>query len=69
MSGAVLLTPPEAAKRIGLSASTMAKLRCVGGGPRYVRLSVRRVGYAVEDLDLCLESRKFRVTSEYKQAA
>lgn len=40
----------DAAKHLGLSKSTMDKLRCFGGGPRYFKLG-RSVVYEVADLD------------------
>lgn len=40
----------EAADYVGLSKSTMDKLRCFGGGPRYFKLG-RAVVYAQTDLD------------------
>ena len=43
----------EAAKHVGLSTSTLAKLRVFGGGPRYAKLG-RRVVYASTDLDAWL---------------
>ena len=54
MSAAVLRTP-EAAKYIGLSISTMTKMRL--RGPRCV-------GYCVSDLDLWLEARRRASTSD-----
>jgi predicted DNA-binding transcriptional regulator AlpA len=40
----------EAAHYLGLSKSTLDKLRCFGGGPRYYKLG-KPVVYAVGDLD------------------
>jgi predicted DNA-binding transcriptional regulator AlpA len=45
-----ILTTPEAADYVGLSASQMAKLRCLGGGPRYAKLGAA-VRYSTADLD------------------
>jgi predicted DNA-binding transcriptional regulator AlpA len=40
----------QAAHHLGLSKSTLDKLRCFGGGPRYYKLG-RAVIYEVADLD------------------
>lgn len=39
------LRTPEAARLLALSPSTLAKLRCTGGGPEYIKLG-RAVAYA-----------------------
>jgi predicted DNA-binding transcriptional regulator AlpA len=57
------LTAREAAKILGLSASTLAKLRLGGTGPVYCKLG-RRVVYRSEDLAEWLESRLARDTSD-----
>lgn len=46
----------EAADYVGLSKSTLDKLRCFGGGPRYFKLG-RAVVYAKSDLDAWLASK------------
>ena len=47
------LNPNEAAEIVGLSTSTLAKLRCFGGGPRYFKLGngSGRVRYRRSDLE------------------
>lgn len=45
----------EAARFLGLSASTLEKMRCEGRGPRYIKLG-GRVFYRVPDLDAYLDS-------------
>lgn len=57
----------RAAKRLGLSKSTLAKMRLSGNGPPYVKLG-RRVGYLLSDLDEWVESNKFHSTAEYEVA-
>lgn len=61
----VFLQTPEAAKRIGLAAGTLEKMRSRGGGPAYLRLSPRRIVYAVNTLDTWAQAREFKSTSEY----
>jgi predicted DNA-binding transcriptional regulator AlpA len=52
-----MLNTPEAAAYCGSSASTLAKLRLYGGGPRFLRLG-RRVVYDVADLDTWLAAHR-----------
>jgi predicted DNA-binding transcriptional regulator AlpA len=57
------LSTREAAARLGISASTLAKLRCVGGGPVYAKLG-RRVVYGERDLDDWADARRRTSTSD-----
>jgi predicted DNA-binding transcriptional regulator AlpA len=52
-----------AARYVGLSESTLAKLRLNGNGPVYCKLG-RRVVYRPVDLDEWLQSRTARDTSD-----
>lgn len=64
-----LLTPTQAAARTRLAPSTLAKLRCRGGGPPFVKLGAR-VFYVVADLEAWLNSAAvFCSTSEYSAVA
>lgn len=47
----------EAAVYIRSSPSTLAKFRCFGGGPVYIRQSARKTLYRRTDLDRWLEDR------------
>ncbi len=58
-----LLSVGEAARRLGLSCSYLNKLRCVGGGPRYMKVG-RRVIYLEDDLNAWLASCRRRSTSD-----
>ena len=53
----------EAAAYLGVSSSWLAKLRCVGGGPRYAKIG-RRVTYAESDLDAWREQYLTTSTSD-----
>ena len=53
----------EAAAYIGISASTLNKLRVFGGGPVFLKLG-RRVAYDVADLDRWLDGKRRRSTSD-----
>ena len=43
---------------VGLSASALEKKRLSGGGPRFVRLGGRAVGYDIQDLDAWLDEQR-----------
>ena len=57
-----ILHTREAAQYLGLSYSTLTKLRLAGGGPCYVKLG-RRVGYRAEALEHWVAEREFPHTS------
>jgi len=56
----------DAAKRVGLSASTLAKLRLKGAGPAFSKLG-RRVVYRQQDLDEWILANRHPSTSEYER--
>lgn len=58
-----LLDAAAAAEFLGLSESTLAKLRLSGGGPQYCKLG-RRVVYRRDDLLEWVSARVRRSTSE-----
>ena len=57
------LSVQEAARFLGLSVSTLNKLRLSGNGPGYMKLG-RRVLYDVHDLEAWAAGRKRNHTSE-----
>jgi predicted DNA-binding transcriptional regulator AlpA len=59
------LTPPEAAKYLKSSTSTLAKLRVYGGGPTFCRLGGKAIRYRQVDLDSYMTSRTAASTAEY----
>lgn len=61
-----LLSAKDAAKELGLSASTLAKMRIYGGGPKYLKLG-RRVVYAPNDLATWLDTNRRVSTSDVKR--
>jgi predicted DNA-binding transcriptional regulator AlpA len=64
MTPSVTPLPVEAASRhVGLSVSTLNKLRVFGGGPVFLKLG-RRVAYDVADLDAWLATKRRRSTSD-----
>jgi predicted DNA-binding transcriptional regulator AlpA len=46
-----ILTTPQAADFLKLAVSTVEKLRCHGGGPKFIKLGSRRVAYLKADLE------------------
>lgn len=60
---AIRLGVDAAAHHIGLSVSTLNKLRVFGGGPVFLKLG-RRVAYDVADLDAWLATKRRRSTSD-----
>ncbi len=57
------LPPRDAARHLGLAPATLAKMRCVGGSPTFLRLG-RKIMYVRADLDAWLAARRVRHTSE-----
>ena len=53
----------DAARHTGLAISTMAKMRCRGGSPPFLRLG-RKVVYVRADLDTWLATRRAQSTSD-----
>jgi len=58
-----ILSPPEAARYLGLSVSTLAKMRCWGGGPEYIKMG-RKINYERQPLDDWKAQRRARNTSD-----
>lgn len=60
----LVLNASQVAERLGLSVSTLAKMRLSGVGPTYSKLG-RRVVYRLEDLESWIVKNRFQSTSEY----
>ncbi len=58
------LRPPAAAEYLGLSASTLAKMRLRGDGPIFYKAGSRVVVYDLADLESWLTARKRSSTSD-----
>jgi predicted DNA-binding transcriptional regulator AlpA len=67
MTPSTKMRVPEAARYLGLAQSTLNKMRCFGGGPRFAKAGPRVVIYDRCDLDEWLEDRTCRSTSEYQR--
>lgn len=57
------LTPPEAAAFTRLAVQTLAKMRCAGGGPQFVKIC-RRVVYPRVSLQAWMDARVRSSTSD-----
>jgi hypothetical protein len=68
MTAPTYLATPGAAKHLGTPEGWLKKRRVIGGGPPYLRLSPRRIVYAVDELDAWARGRAFHSTSEYPTA-
>jgi hypothetical protein len=60
------LSVKEAAAYIPCGESTLNNMRCIGGGPRYIKLG-KRVLYDTRDLDQWLEDHKLVSTCDVQQ--
>jgi predicted DNA-binding transcriptional regulator AlpA len=58
------LRVPEAAAYLGLSLSTLAKMRLRGDGPAYAKAGTKIVLYDIGELNTWLAARTRRSTSE-----
>lgn len=61
-----LLTDAQAAERLHVARQTLAKWRCQGKGPRYVKIG-RRALYDEADLDAFIAGRKYQSTAAQSQ--
>ena len=59
-----VLRQPAASDYVGLAQSTLEKKRLDGTGPRFIRIGIRAVGYAIEDLDAYIDARRRASTSD-----
>ena len=59
-----LLDVREAALRLGLSKSTLDKMRCLGRGPRFIRATDRAIRYDPADLEAFAADRRRQSTSQ-----
>lgn len=64
-----ILTQKEAGEYLGISPLTLANWRVSGRGPLFVRLSPRKIGYRISDLEQWLAERVFASTTEADQVA
>lgn len=67
MTNLSILNADDASQKLGISKSTLAKMRLDGTGPAYSKLG-RRVVYRVEDLEDWVKANRFQSTSDYRPA-
>ncbi|GAM01978.1 helix-turn-helix transcriptional regulator [Sphingomonas parapaucimobilis] len=58
-----LLSPAEAAPRVGVAAKTLANWRVLGRGPKFIRAGVK-IAYDPADIEAWKASNRFGSTSE-----
>jgi Helix-turn-helix domain len=63
-----LFDPQEASGYLRIAKQTLARWRCYGLGPRFVRIG-GRIFYDPVDLDAFIAANKFHSTAEADQAA
>lgn len=63
-SGDALLNVRQAAARLGLSKSTLDKMRCHGIGPKFIKSTNRAVRYDPHDLGAWVEARRRQSTEK-----
>jgi predicted DNA-binding transcriptional regulator AlpA len=68
MTSQTPLDTKGAARYLGMSTSTLEKLRVFGGGPQYLKLR-HLVRYRHQDLDAWMNERLMSSTSERRAAA
>jgi predicted DNA-binding transcriptional regulator AlpA len=59
-----LITQRDAAVTLSLSVRSLERMRCSGGGPKFVRLSRGRIAYRECDLEEWVSRRVVSSTSE-----
>jgi hypothetical protein len=62
-----VLSAKQAAEYLGLEHGNLAKRRCYGGGPAFVRLG-RRIVYDIADLNKWMDGNRHESTSQYDAA-
>lgn len=58
-----LISPEVAARNLGVTENCLAKWRCLGGGPKFVKIG-RRIRYRRTDLDAFITERVRASTSD-----
>lgn len=61
----ILITPKDAALALSISIKTLEAMRIKGLGPKYVKVSSRKVAYRADHLKEWIDNRTFSSTSQY----
>ena len=64
-----LLSPIATAKALCISIKTLEAMRLRGNGPKWVKVSSRRIAYRPSDVQAWIDDRVYSSTSEYGRAA
>lgn len=62
----ILISSRTAAQTLGLSQKTLEAMRVRGDGPKFIKISSRKVVYSEAHLREWISGRTFTSTSEYK---
>ena len=60
------LFPEQLSARVGISVQTLARWRCEGRGPGYIKIGSRRVAYPTEAVDAWLEDCKAAALNRHR---
>lgn len=60
----LVLSETETAEELSLSVRTLQSMRFEGTGPAFIKLTERRIGYALSELERWISERSVRSTSE-----
>lgn len=60
----LVLSETETAEELSLSVRTLQAMRLDGTGPAFIKLTERRIGYAVSELERWIARRTVRSTTE-----
>ncbi|MEJ5142544.1 helix-turn-helix transcriptional regulator [Gluconobacter albidus] len=60
----LVLSEIETAEELSLSVRTLQAMRLEGTGPAFIKLTQRRIGYALSELERWISERSVRSTAE-----
>ena len=60
----LVLSETETAEELSLSVRTLQAMRLEGTGPAFIKLTQRRIGYALSELERWISERSVRSTAE-----
>jgi predicted DNA-binding transcriptional regulator AlpA len=63
-----ILRTAAAAEYVGLAPSTLEKMRLRGGGPAFIRIGGRAIGYDTKDLDRWLDGQRGQSNDDARRA-
>jgi len=60
----LVMSEKKAARILDLSSRSLQRHRLNGGGPRFIQLTERRIGYTIEDIQAWIRKRAMSSTSD-----